>query len=169
MNNVQLLGIFLNLIIYFIIILPIIIISLNKKIYNNKKYFCLTLILSFLIEIILSIIIYVFSKSIFSLFSSIPGIVNYAVYSSKILFITSSLYGLKILIPAYLFNKKMKKKSAILFLLKIAVNMILIFIGYNLFNTKGILYSFPICDLIFYILYITIFLNIIRNDFQICV
>lgn len=174
MNKVQILGFFFNLIIYFFMIFPIIILSLKKEIYNTKNSFCFAIIISFVIEIILSAILYIFNKSIFSIFSNTSGIINYAVYSSKIFFISSSLYGIKILIPAYIFHQKTefqakkisnKKKSAILFLSKIAVNVLLILIGYNLFNTKGILYSFPVCDLIFYIIYIIIFLNIIRNNF----
>ena len=47
-----------------------------------------------------------------------------------------------------------KGGTAILVLSKIAVNILLIFIGYFLFDTKGILYSFPICDLIYYLIYL---------------
>ncbi len=162
MNRIQILGIFLNLIVYLIMIFPIIIISLKKEFYKSKKHFIFALILSFIIEIILSIILYTFSENIFSLFSSTSGIVNYAVYTSKILFVSSSLYGLKILIPSYLFHKKMQKKPATLILLKIAVTCILIFAGYNIFNTKGIFYAFPASDLIFCIIYSIVF---IRDNF----
>ena len=92
----------------------------------------------------------------------LPGIVNYSVYASKILFISSSLFGIKILFPVYLIQNNMKKKSAILVFSKIAVLLIFILIGYNLFNFKGLLFAFPVSDLIFYIIYIIVFLNIIR-------
>lgn len=162
MNRIQISGFFLNLIVYLIMIFPVIIISFKKEIYKGKKHFIFALTLSSIIEIVLSIILYVFSENIFSLLSSTSGIVNYAVYVSKILFVSSSLYGLKILIPSYLFHKKMQKKSAILILLKIAVTSILIFVGYHIFNTKGIFYAFPATDLIFYIIYSII---LIRDNF----
>ena len=155
MNKVQIAGLFLNFIIYLIMIFPIIIISLNKKIYETKSKFISYLICSIIIEIFLSISLYVFSREIFSLFTNTSGIVNYAIYASKILFISSSLYGIKFLVPGYIFfNKKERKKSAIFLLSKIADNLIFIFIGYKLFNFKGILFSLPICDLLYYIFYI---------------
>lgn len=160
MNKIQISALTLNFIIYIIMISPILYISLKKSIYTKKKKFIFNLIISTIIEIILSIILYNFSKQIFSIFSNTQGIINYAIYASKIIFISSSLYSLKILLPIYIY--KNEKKSAILFISKIAVNLILIFIGYNFFNTKGILYSLPICDLIYYIIYLLIFLNIIR-------
>lgn len=162
MTNIQINGLLLNLIIYLIMIFPIIIISLNKKNYETKNRFISVLIFSFIINIVLSLIVYNFSKTIFSIFSNTPGIVNYAVYASKILFISSSLYGIKILIPSYLLKINCKKKSAILVLTKIAISILFIFIGYRLFNFKGVLFAIPICDLIFYIIYILVFLKIIR-------
>ncbi len=153
MNTTQIQGIFLNLIIYLIII------SLNKKIYISKQQFFTTIIYCTLLEISLSLILYIFPKDIFSTFTKTTGIINFAIYSSKILFISSSLFALKILIPAYLYNQNKKKKLAILVLSKIAITIISIIILYIKFNTKGILFSIPICDFIFYIIY---FLNIIR-------
>lgn len=160
LNQVQIYGLFLNLIIYIIIVSPIILVSFRKSIYESKEKFIHSLIYSNILGIGLSVIFHIFSEEIFSFFTNISGIVNYAVYASKIIFITSSLYSLKILLPSYLFIKH-NKKTAILVLSKIAVNLILIFIGYSLFNTKGILYSFPICDFIYYIIYIKLFLNIV--------
>ncbi len=162
MTKIQLTGLFLNFIIYLIMIFPLVTISLNKKIYKNKNHFILIVIFSFIIEIILSFILYKFSKNIFNLFSDTPGIVNHAVYASKILFISSSLYGIKILIPIYFIQNNMKKKSAILVLSKIAVLLVFILIGYNIFNFKGILFAFPISDLIFYLIYIIVLLKVIR-------
>lgn len=164
LNRVQIYGLVLNLIIYIIMILPIIFISLRKSIYKSEKNFICGLIFSILTCAILSIIFYSFSKNIFSLFTTTTGIINYASYASKILFISSSLYAIKILVPAYFFKTNFleNKKTAILILSKIAVNFILILTGNAIFNTKGILYSFPICDFIYYIIYIKLFLNIIR-------
>lgn len=163
MDRIHLIGLSLNLIIYILMLIPVFFVLFNKSIYENKKKFISFLCISTLIEVFLSCFLYIFSKEIFSLFSKTTGIVNYAVYASKILFITSSLYGIKYLIPYYIWKANFKdKKTAILVLSKIAVNILFIFIGYFLFNTKGILYSFPICDLIYSLIYLKIFLNIIR-------
>ena len=163
MDRIHLIGLSLNLIIYILMLIPVFFVLFNKYIYKNKKKFISFLCISTLIEIFLSCFLYIFSREIFSLFSKTTGIVNYAVYASKILFITSSLYGIKYLIPCYIWKSNCKdKKTAILVLSKIAVNILFIFIGYFLFNTKGILYSFPICDLIYSLIYLKIFLNIIR-------
>lgn len=150
MNNVQIKALFLNLIVYIIMVSPIVIISLNKKNYSTKKNFLSTLIYCTIIEILLSVILYLFSENIFSIFTSTKGIVNFSVYASKILFISSSLFALKIIIPAYL---KQEKKITILVLSKIVINIISCIILYLLFNTKGFLFAFPICDFIFYIIY----------------
>ena len=163
MDRIHLIGLFLNFIIYFLMLIPVFFILFNKSIYENKKKFLSFLCISTLIEIFLSCVLYIFSKNIFSIFTKTTGIINYATYSSKILFISSSLYGIKFLVPYYIWKLENKnKKTAILVLSKIAVNILFIFIGYILFNTKGILYSFPICDLIYCIIYLKIFLKVIR-------
>lgn len=159
MNTIQIQALALNLIIYLLMIFPLILVSLNKKIYTTKKSFLSSLIYCTILEVFLSAILYMFSNNIFSLFTSKNGIINYAVYSSKILFISSSLYALKILIPANIYNQNKQKKLATFVCTKIAVTIFLIFILYSLFNTKGILFSFPVCDFIFYIIY---FLEIVR-------
>lgn len=159
MNSIQISGLALNLIIYIIILFPIIIISFNKKNYNSKKSFIIVLIYSTIIEIFFSLIIYCFPEKIFSLFTKKNGIINFAVYCSKILFITSCFFSLKILIPSYLFNNNLQKKSVILVLTKITATLLFAYTFYIFFNTKGLLFSFPFCDFIFYIIYI---LNIIR-------
>ena len=163
MDTYKIIALSFNLIIYLLMLTPIFYLLFKKTIYENKKTFILYLCVSIFIEIFLSCFLYVFSHDIVSLFTEVAGTINYAVYSFKILFISSSLYGIKFLIPAYLWkNKNEHKKTAILVLSKIAVNILFIFIGYFLFDTKGILYSFPICDLIYYLIYIKLFLNIIR-------
>ena len=162
-NQIQIYGLFLNLIAYFFMITPIFIFLFQKNIYKNTKILITYLCISILLETFISIFLHVFSRDFFSLFTQTSGIINYAIYSFKILFITSSLYGVKFLIPAYLWKtQKEHKKTAILVLSKIAVNIIFALFGYILFNTKGILYSFPICDLIYYIIYLKLFLNVIR-------
>lgn len=157
MNEIQIKGLFLNLLIYIIIITPVIIISLNKRNYSTRKNFLSTLISCTILEIILSLILYLFPEKIFSIFTNTTGIINFAVYASKILFIFSSLFAIKIIMPAYLINAN--KKITILVLSKIVITIISCITFYFIFSTKGFLFAFPICDLIFYIIY---FLKIIR-------
>lgn len=161
-NQVQIQGLLLNLIIYTFMLFPIICISFKKCIYN-KNTFLFSIIAATIIEILLSMFVYIFSDKIFSIFTDKIGVINYAVYASKILFISSSLYSLKVLLPSFLFQKN-AKKTVILVLSKITAHIFLIFICYILFNTKGILYSFPICDFVFYITYTKVFLNIFRQN-----
>lgn len=159
MISIHIKALFLNFIIYLIMLIPLILISLNKKIYSTKKDFFSSLIYCTILEIVLSAILYIFSNNIFSIFTNTTGIVNFAVYSSKILFISSSLYALKILIPTYLYNQNKKKKLAIFIFSKTAITIFTVTLFYIIFNTKGALFAFPICDFIFYIIYI---LEIIR-------
>lgn len=158
--KIQIYGLLSNLIAYILMIIPIIIISFNKSNYISKSNLIKSLLIITTIEIILSSLLYTFSRNIFSLFIKTSGIINYAVYASKILFIVSSLYGIKYLIPIYMFNKNNQKKATIIFISKIVANIVFIFIGYNLFSTKGILFSFPLCDLIYYVIYIYIFIKL---------
>lgn len=158
--KIQVLGLILNLIIYVLMIAPIIIVSFNKKIYTTKKILIKSLIILITIEIIFSIFLYLFSRNIFSFFVKTSGIINYAIYASKILFITSSLYPIKYLIPMYFYNKNYTKKTTILFSLKIVVNILFMILGYIIFSNKGFLFSFPICDFIFYIIYIALFIKL---------
>ena len=163
MDRIHLVGLSFNFIIYILMLLPVFFILFNKSIYENKKNFISFVYISTLIEIFLSCTLYLFSNTIFSIFTNTTGIINYAVYASKIIIITSSLYGIKFLIPYYIWKTQNKnKKTAILVFSKIAVNVLFIFLGYILFNMKGILYSFPICDLFYCIIYINIFLKVIR-------
>jgi len=161
MNNTKLLGLILNLILYVVLITPIIFLIFNKKIYKTKKSLVISLIFVTILEIFFSILIYCFAKNFFSFFIHNSGIVNYATYASKIIFISSCLCGLKFLIPAYLFYTlpTKRKKTTILFLSKIVVNIIFIFVGYKLSLIKGALYSLSICDLIYYTIYIILFIK----------
>ncbi len=158
MTNIQISSLFLNFILYLLMTFPLIIISSKKKNFLTKKNFLYSLFISLILEIFLSIIIYIFSRNIFSIFTKKTGIINHAIYVSRILFITSGFYGVKFLIPAYLIYNQ--KKSAIFIFEKTAVTIILSIFLYLIFNLKGFLYAFPISDIIFYIIY----LNIIRKN-----
>lgn len=162
MNRIQLLGLIINLIIYIIMILPCFIMSFFSKFYKNKKRLLIILLINLIINIVFSIIIYKCSDSIFSIFTNTPGIINYGIYTSKILFMSSSLYSLKIIIPMYLFKNNRIKKVAILLLTKIATTLILSLFGICFFNTKGFLFALPISDFIYYIIYSFELLKILR-------
>ena len=122
MDKIHLIGLFLNFIIYALMLLPILFILLTKSIYESQKKFISFCCIVTLVEILFSCFLYIFSKEIFSIFTKTTGIINYAVYASKIIFISSSLFGIKYLIPAYLLKKE-HKKTAILVLSKIALEI----------------------------------------------
>ena len=150
-------AIILNLIIYLFLLLPLFIMLFSKKLYSDKKSAVRFTSIAILIEVLLSAVLYKFSRNIFSFFNSSTGIVNISVFISRIVFLSSSLYPLKVFIPAYLF--KSNKKTVILILSKITANIVLFFLGYILLSNVGILYSFPICDLIYYIIYVVLFIK----------
>ena len=104
MNKILVFGLLLNIILYIVITLPIRIISLNKKIYGNNKKFILILIISLIYFVSISFMLYSLPlpHMFFSLFTKTSGIVNYGIYAFKILFLSSSLYSIKLLIPKYL-------------------------------------------------------------------
>lgn len=162
MSNIELSGLFLNFILYILIIFPVIFIAKKLNITKNKKIFIKFLIISTIIEILISLFIYNYSKNFFSIFTKTPGIINFATHCSKILFICSPLYAFKILTP-YLFKKNRIKKTVILVLSKITANIIFAIAGFLIFNFKGFLYSFPACDFLFYIINIIIFIKYINN------
>ena len=148
-------AIILNLIVYLFFLFPTFIILFRKNFYSSKKTAIYYISASVLLEVALSIVLYKFSRNIFSLFTTSTDIINISVFISRIVFLDASLFPLKILLPAY--NFKSNKKTVILVLSKITANIILFFLGYALLANMGILYSFPICDFIFYIIYIIIF------------
>lgn len=150
-------AIILNLIIYFFLLLPLLIMLFSKKLYIDKKSAIRLTSFAIIVEVFLSALLYKFSRNIFSFFNSSTGIVNISVFISRIVFLSASLYPLKILLPAYLF--KSNKKTVILVLSKITVNIVLFFLGYVLLSNVGILYSFPICDLIYYTIYVVLFIK----------
>ena len=65
MNEIKIIGLFLNLILYIIIILPIIILVFNKQIYRNKKTLIKSLVFVTILEILFSFIIYGYIKYVY--------------------------------------------------------------------------------------------------------
>lgn len=161
-NQIQINGLFINLIIYIILITPSLIICFLKKAFSTRKNFNNILIINIIITIFLSLIFYLFYESILNSLPLDQGVINYAIYAGKIIFISSSLYPLKYLIPVYFFNNKNKKASILLAFAKIIDTFICMFLGYLLFNTKGILFGIPFADIIYYLAYLYLYLKVFR-------
>ena len=137
---------------YSIYVIPLTIYLLNKKIYTDKKKVYKTIFFSITYGIIISGIIYIFPKKFFSLFTNIKGVINYCTYAYKILFFSGSIIGIQIIVPIYFCSIKKYKKTALLYLIKITVLFLLIFILYPPFHIKGLLFAIPISDIIFTII-----------------
>ena len=162
MDKIQIYGLIINIVIYIIITTPVQIISFIKGIYKNRQKFIAILASCIIYFIIVSYVLYSFPYKIFSLFTSTRGIINYGVYVFKILFISSSLYAIKILIPKFIYYQTKTKKIAILVFSKTALTIIFSVIGYLLFNFKGIFFTFPLIDFIYSIIYIYVFYKYIK-------
>jgi len=154
MSKISLMSFGLNILIYILISLPILCISKDKKIFKNKNTFILAVCIGTIIEIILSLMIYSFPNRIFSAFTNTSGIVNYSVFISKIIFSTSSLIAIKILVPSWLINqhKNTKRILAAELLLTIAFCAI----GFLYKKTVGFLFGFPTSDMVIFIINIVI-------------
>ena len=147
MKEYQYISILKVFVIYLIAFLPTWIVLLNKHTYSNKKTFLKRNCILIFAEIFLFFIIYFFPRNIVSIFSFEKNIQNYMIYSLKILFIVSSTTIIHYSIPLYFISKK-NKIGFILFICKFLYIPFLI-IGNIIFNTKGILFAVPICDLLF--------------------
>lgn len=163
-NEIQLYGLGFVFIIYLILITPSLIICFNKKHFLDRKKFNNILIGNIIYNIVLSMCFYLFYESLFNTLNVKQGIINYAIYSGKIIFIASSLYAIKFLIPGYLFHNNNKKISIIFAIAKIIDTLICMIIGYYLFNQKGILFAIPFVDIIYYIAYIYCYLKVFRYN-----
>ena len=148
-NEIELKGLGLIFLYYLILIFPSIIICFNKKYFENRKEFNNIIIGNIIYTILLSMCFYLFYVKI-----------NYAIYSGKILFIASSLFPIKYLIPGYIFHNKSKKISIIFAIAKIIDTLICMIIGFYLFDQKGILFAVPFSDVIYYIAYMYCYLKI---------
>ena len=161
-NEIQLKGLCLIFIFYLILIMPSIIICFNKKYFIDRKKFNNILIGNIIYNIILSMCFYLFYEKIFNIFNLDQGIINYAIYSGKIIFMASSLFAVKYLIPGYIYHTKNKKISIIFAIAKIIDTLICMIIGYYLFSQKGILFAIPVADIIYYIAYTYCYLKVFR-------
>ncbi len=100
--------------------------------------------------ILYSLVLHFFIKQIASLFTTINGIIHFVEYASKIYFICLPLIGYKILLI-----KKEESIQKVIFLLglRIILFIITIFLFRNLFALKGVLYSWPLSELITMLLF----------------
>ena len=155
MKNYQILALSKVFLLYIVALLPTWIVLLKKNIYENKKIFLKITLLLTLLEIIIFSIIYFFPSIIIPFFSSKTNIQNYMMYSFKILFIASITTVFQYLVLLYFFKKNIKL-SLLLFLTKIFYIPIII-IAYIIFNTKGALFSVPLCDVLYTLLLIYLY------------
>lgn len=148
MSKISVVSFGLNMLLYLLISIPILVISRNKKIYKTKNNFLLSICIGTIIEIVLSILIYKLPGFIFSRFVSTPGIINYSIFISKIVFSTSSLIAIKILVPFLIINqhKTVRKLLGTYLLVTIAFCTI----GFLYKKTVGFLFGFPISDLVIF-------------------
>ena len=167
MDKIQIYGLLINLIIYIIITMPIRVLAHYKKIYEDNRKFILTLTISMIYFIIVSFILYSFPFKIFSLFTNTSGIINYGVYAFKILFLSSSLFSIKLLIPNYLsYLDILQNKKAILKIKisKIAITVLLSIINFFVYNTKGIFFTISIVDFVYSIIYFYFYIIITTHQ-----
>lgn len=147
MRDYQYISILKVFLLYMIALLPTWISLFQKKIYMDKKKFIKKNCLLIFFEIIIFSIIYMFPKEIVSIFSSKTNIQNYMMYSFKILFISSSITVLHYTIPIFFYFQN-KKIGIWLWILKFTYIPI-IFLLYEIFNTKGALFAIPLCDIVY--------------------
>lgn len=154
---IKFISILLNILIYFLMIIPVLIISSRKKIYNNRATFILNVCLATIIDILLSLLIYKYSEKIFRLFSKKFGIINYSVFISRIIFSTTSLFAVKIFAYTLLINKHKSIKKLLKF--NTILLLALCLFGKIIKGTSGFYLAFPITDIIMYIIGIVVMYN----------
>lgn len=98
--------------------------------------------------ILYSISLHFFIEQIATLFTNVSGIIHFVEYASKIYFISLPLVGFKILAIK---KEENIQKIFFLLLLRIILLLIISLIFNHLFKLKGILYSWPLNDFIFFI------------------
>lgn len=129
-------------IVQFLYFLPVFICGLYLFFFttsNRKK-----LIYSTLGLIFYSIFLHIFIREIAILFTSANGIVNFVEYAFKIYFICLPLVGFSI----SLMKQQNTKISYFLLFMRIFLLFIIVTVFSNLFDLKGVLYSWPLIELI---------------------
>lgn len=113
------------------------------------KRFLFYIIISVALETLLSGLVYIFIRPIFSIFNIEIGVINYAIYAAKILLISSSIIGIQFVISMYFWTIRKFKTSIFLSLTRqLLISIPLMFLFYNMWNLKGILFAIPVADLL---------------------
>lgn len=122
--------------------------NINEKQIINTTKFCTIL------QILISVFLYIFINNIVQLFNFENGIINYSIYIFKILSISMAFIPIQYIIPIYCYIKN--KKSLVLYnLLKVFVFFIII-LSLSKYKLNGILYSIPISIITYNVLFIFI-------------
>lgn len=143
-----------------IIIAPVLFLvsTILYKKYTPKKIIFLIMI-SIILEFILSGIVYIFIRPIFSSFGLEHGMENYSIYAAKILLISSSIIGIQYITSTYFLFLKRFKTSIFLFLTRQILILIPLSIMFrNFWHLKGILFSVPTTDVLSIIICILFFI-----------
>ena len=159
MGKVEVLGLVFNLIVFLVFSIPIAIAFFRKSSFSSKSSLINAIAITTCIEILLYVLLYLFPEKAFSIFPGPQGARNLAYYESRILFICAPFFALMFLITKYLFLNWNKKNTTIFAISKIVVLIIFMFLGNHFFNFKGILFSFPLSDLLYTVSVITVFVR----------
>lgn len=138
-NQIHLFGFNIVQFLYF---LPVFVSSLYLflgKQQNRQK-----LIYTSLGLILYAIILHFFIRKIAGLFVTTTGMLNFVEYAAKIYFISLPLVAFEILT----IKKETLKKSSFLLIFRLILLIIITILFKNLFQLKGILYSWPLVELI---------------------
>ncbi len=158
---IKFISILLNIFVYFVMIIPVLIISSREKIYKNRVKFILNVCLATIIEILLSLLMYKYSEKIFGIFSKKFGIINYSVFISRFIFSTSSLFAVRIFAYTLLINKNKPIKKLLIFNTSLLVALCIF--GIITKGTVGFYFAFPITDIVMYIISIVTMYNIYKT------
>jgi len=151
MGKIELLGVLYNSIVFIVFSTPIIIYFFRKSTFESKDNVINAISISTIIGILLYMFLYLFPEKVFSIFPGPQGARNFAYYASRILFICAPFFSIKYLVSKYFYLTVSKKNTTIFAISKIVVLIILMFLGNHLFSTKGILFAFPISDVLYII------------------
>lgn len=137
--------------------IPVLSIILNNLFYSLKEIKIKTIIntttFCTIIQIIISIILYIFITNIVNLFNFETGIINYSIYIFKILSISIVFKPLQYTISAYCYSLKNKLLFICYYLLNIFIFGITIF-TLATYKLNGILFSIPFSTIISNILFL---------------
>lgn len=168
----HLIGMSINLILYFTLIIICIIISNNifkkSNLTNSKNYrkdikktFADSFFKTSIISIFLACIIYGYLKDILKLIHLKEGLINYCIFSTKIWFISSPFLGLTITVFRYFYELDYFYTPIFILLYKLFTFFLISFLFFYSKKINCFLYAKTICDIIFLIYYSKVCFSII--------